>query len=655
MKLYIDIESRSPVNLKKTGVYVYAEHPLTEIIVFCWALGREPVQTWFPLSQPMPERLAELLDDPSVTVVAHNASFERIMLSFVMGFTIPIHRWDCTASRAARYGLPRTLDGAAAALGLPVVKDRAGYTLMMAMCKPRKPRKGETGLLYRETPADLERLGAYCVTDVEVERLIDANLPQLSETEYAIWSTTEQINDRGIEVDQPLLAAVSALVDAAEADVNARISEVTGGVVPRVSDHMALTRWLTLQGFEDAEDHGVAKEIVAALLDRDDINPGVRNVLAMRQEAGGTASKKYAAIRARQSADGRVRGYLVYCGASGTGRWSSRGVQLQNLKREAKRSLAAAIRDLLAGATLAEIEDIYGPALVLAAELLRPIFIAALGQWIGRGDYSQIEARVIAWLAGAEHTLDAFRRYDAGGPDIYRITAAAIYGIPLSEVTAQQRQVGKVAILAWGFGGGVGAFQQMAKAYNVKISDEYAETAKIAWRLANPEIVQLWYDLETAAMRCMRDRPGTVHPVGNRGVWFKRSNVALAMRMPSGNSLVYWTPRIGEVETPWGEMRVAVICRTEDAKTKQWVERSMWGGLFAENLTQATARDIMADAMIRVPRPVLTVHDEAVSEIEAETSGEAAAIMAAVMKVVPAWCAGLPIASECSAARRYQK
>lgn len=665
MKLYIDIETRSPCNLKTSGQYVYAAHPLTEILMMAWAIGDAPIRVWFCLSQPMPAELRAALTDTTVTIVAHNVSFERVVMAGVWGLDIPLERWGCTASRAARYGLPRTLDGAAAALGLEVQKDKTGHTLMLAMCKPRAIRAGSPTNpadpggrpIYRDAPADIARLAVYCAKDVEVERVIDGILPPLTPPELAMWRMTERVNDRGVCVDTALLLTLTLLVDDAERDVNARISAATCGAIPKVSDHGALTRWLLARGIDDADDTGVGKQAVAAMLDRADLDPLIRNVLVMRQQGGGSATKKYRAITQRLSNDGRIRGVLVYCGAAGTGRWSSRGAQLQNLIREDERFNAlACIRDILAKATIPELEELYGPILVVCAKLLRPLFTAAPGKVLTRGDYSQIEARILAWLAGAAWKVQAFRDYDAGtGPDLYKIAGAKIYRVEVSEVSKPQRQIGKVGELALGYGGGKGAFLTMAKGYGVKVTEDVAEEIKLAWRAGNPEVVQLWADLEWAAVRCMQVAPGQVFPVGNLGVTFRRTKLALAMRLPSGTSLLYWTPRLAMRPTPWGEDRLSVICRTEDAKTKQWVERALYGGLICENLTQATARDIMADAMVRLEAagldPVLTVHDEGI----AEAGHNSAAEVERILLQAPAWAVGLPIAADCSTAFRYLK
>lgn len=704
--LFLDIETRAIADLKKTGVYVYAAHPATEITMVAWCVDTGPVEVWLTprynwnpapdlwesegfaihAGGPMPDSLFNALG--SHRLVAHNVSFERTLLSgpaglrlgFPPGISDPA-LWDCTAARTAAVGLPRTLEGASAALGLAHQKDHDGHKLMLRMCKPRKPRKGEApGVYWVDDDASMTREAVYCARDVEAERAIFGAIPALRPDEREVWEITERANDTGAPVDMPLLGAMLNVIDLAEDQINAEVSTRTGGAVPKVQDHGALTRWLLANGIDDAAETGVGKAAVAAMIANTGLDPFIRSVLALRQDGGGVSPKKWRAILSRVSADGRLRGALVYCGAAATGRWASRGAQLHNLPRGG--SIAdplAAVRDVLAGATPDEIEFIHGPPLVVASELLRPAFRAPDTHWIARGDYSQIEARVNPWLAGATHTLDAFRRYDDGtGPDLYRVAAAGIYRIPVADVTKAQRQIGKVAILALGFQGGKGAFQAMARGYGVTVDDRQAEEIKLAWRAANPEIVGLWHGLNVDAIECMSSRPGTEVPVwtyrrehyADKTRWVKwhktpliwrRSRVALALRLLSGRSLVYWTARLEDVETPFG-MRPAVIYRAEDAVKKYWREFTGYGGLFCENAVQATARDVMAHAWRNMYKagmnPILTVHDEGIgllSRAEYPTAKLAGAAVEHVMKQAPSWAVGLPIAADSSAGDRYIK
>lgn len=730
MKLHLDLESRSTVNLTQTGVYVYAEDPSTEITHVGWAIDDDAVEVWLPNPRyarvattvqtidgapvrvyggPMPDMLRAALDDPDVIIGAHNAGLERRMLADDPGFQIglveiPVSRFDCTAARAARVGLPRSLEGAAGALNLPVRKDRDGHALMMRMCKPLRSTKTDSSVRWLDDDASMIREAAYCAHDVIVERAVDKQVPRLSEFERRVWELTETANDRGVLVDAELLLRVSFMVEDAEGDINRRLAietcSVWGtcpnghacpspcGAVQRVSDHGAITRWL--QAF-DADDDlgagGVGKAALAAMLEREDLPPVVRTVLLMRQAGGKSSASKYRSIMKRMSRDGRIRGVLVYCGAAATGRWSSRGAQLHNLPRAGLLKKYAhveqAIRDIRDGATLAEIEELHGPPMVVASELLRPVFIAPDGHKLARGDSKQIEARILPWLAGAQWKLDAFAHYDAGlGPDLYKVGAGGIFKVDPASIGDDdpRRQIGKVSELALGYQGAEGALQAMAKGYGLKIPrascppgvkpwewdppDGTDAWIVRKWRPANPEVSDretgLWSCVERAAITCMESSPGALQRVAGRagelGVGFIRNGKAMAMRLPSGGSLLYWSPVLRTQVMPWGKPKLCVVYRAEDSQTKQWSEFSGYGGLWVENLDQATGRDLMAYWLLEMAAaglpPVLTVHDEGIGETDRD---DGAAAVEAIMRRLPPWAAGLPVAADSSSAVRYVK
>ena len=682
MRTFIDLESRSTIDLTKTGVYVYAEHPSTEITLVCWAVDDDPVSTWRPLEEPeIPFELYILLHDRAVTLVAHNAGFERTMLSGEPGRRIgcppgldDLARWDCTAARAARVGLPRTLEGAGMALQLPVQKDKEGHRLMLQMCKPRRTADGS--LAWWEDADRMDRLATYCVRDVETEREIDRRIPPLSAFERTAWEMVERLNDRGLGVDTDALRTVPAMVRDAAAEANDALAFVTDGEVRRVTDHAALGRWLETRGVET---DGVDKAAVSALLDDESIPADVREALLLRQEAGKSSAAKYTALERRISADGRVRGSLVYCGAASTGRLASRGIQAQNLPRPSlmkkPAKVEAAFADLRAGIPLAEFRARYGPPIVVASELLRPLFVASPGRVLARGDSKQIEARVTPWLAGAERVLDAYRDYDAGtGPDLYKVAAGGIYGVDPASIGDEdaRRQAGKVSSLALQFGGGAGALQNMVKAvpgltipraerppdagYGWAAPNGTDEWIKQRWRESNPEIVVAWRAFGDAAMACLTAEPGGTWRAG-RHVTFRRNAHAMVMRLPSGTGLVYWRPRVESTVTPWGATVPQIRFMAEDAVTKQWSVQYAMPGLWVQNATQAFARDLMCWWLLQGEAagldPVLSVHDEGI--FEAEDTPDAAARVLAVMTRTPEWAAGLPVGADCTANRRYLK
>lgn len=325
--------------------------------------------------------------------------------------------------------------------------------------------------------------------------------------------------------------------------------------------------------------------------------------------------------------------------------------------------------------TVPEIEAEFGPPMVVASELVRPIFTAPPDCWLARGDYSQIEARVNAWLAGETKILDAFRAYDKiigydakgkpirSGPDMYIVSAADIFGINPNEIDSEdpRRQTGKVTILACGFQGGYKALLKMARIYGLKITEEKAKEAVAAWRAANRNIVGFWYDLNRAAIECMRDDPGRVHQARG-GIWFRRNAACLAMHLPSDRFLIYWYPELKTKMMPWGELGECITYYAEDSQKHIWRRHDAYGGLFCENCVQATARDIMAHALVKMDKqgmnPVLTVHDEAVCQLLKKLypdPKQAAEAVRQIMLDAPVWAYGLPIDADASAKQRYVK
>jgi DNA polymerase len=705
VKLYHDIETRSPVNLKNCGVYVYASHPLTEITMFSWAIDDAPIQTWYPFfSEPIPPDLEAALLNPEIILCAHNSSFERILETLSIGRNQkpfspevitaikPISRWHCTAAKAASAGLPRTLEGAGRALGLSVQKDLVGHRLMLKLCKPRG--NGPNGeFIWYEDPDDVRREGLYCEQDVAVERSVDLALPNLTPTELKIWQLTERTNDRGIAVDAQLLSCMANFVGDAERELNARLRIATCplhqdgdpracknpekcsmacGCVPKISNPMATRKWLVTQGYDDTEEidentgkaRGLGKDVVSSMLESDSLPSLVREVLTMRHEGGKSSTSKYKAAISRINNDGRIRGTLVYCGAASTKRFSSRGFQTQNLTRGGTvPNILDAIPDIIEGASLEDIKLFYGPPIVVASELVRPTFIAPPDKWLARGDYSQVEDRINNWYGGQEDQLDVFRKSDRKeGPDPYKVTAGQIFGISPENIDDDdpRRQTGKVTRLAGGFQGGAKALLKMAKIYNVKLTESRAEELKTLFREANPGICANWKDSENAAIECMRQ------PIGHReefrkGLWFQRGRRVLVLRLPSGLCLTYWYPKLEKVETPWGE-KWSVTFWAEDSVTHQWCKNVSYGGLWTENYVQATSRSITAESLLRLEAagllPVLSVHDENVCEVLKSLypdPHEAANAVYEIMIQSESWTAGIPIMVKCSAGHRYVK
>lgn len=667
IEISVDFETRSPVDLRKTGVYPYAEHPHTDVWCFAFELepGADPL-VWTPAA-PENNRvdLAVRAADPAVTFRAWNAQFERIIWREVMvkryGFPeIPLERWVCTAAEARAMGMPGKLDDSARVLGVVEQKDMQGHRLMLQMSKPRNGHDGPGGEIYAwwDQPDKVERLIAYCRQDVKTERAICARLQRLSDYERQVWLMDQRANDRGILVDVPLATAARRIADRVQADANVSMARRTDGAVTAVTKVAAIKGWLGEQGMVV---DSLSKKALAEMLEDPELPKGVREALELRAETGKSSVKKIDAMLRAVCHDDSLRGLLLYWGA-GTGRWAGRLVQPQNFPAR-----TAALPDWhepedWIGAVMAEDVpgiDLYAPPLEVVSLLLRAMLRARPGKLLVAADYSAIEARVIAWLCGEEWRLEVFRTHGK----IYEASASMMFKVPLDTIKKGHanyglRQKGKAAELALGFQGGKNALITMG-ALDMGVAEaELPQIVKL-WREASPAIVAGWYDLQNACTEAVR-LPGKVTEALQGRVRFKSTGGWLWMKLPSGRRLAYCQPKIVEKPAPWDPERIleGVEAWSVNSKTKKWSKHSLYGGNLCNNLVQGTARDLMADAMLRLERTgkysvLLSVHDEVVCE--AKESDADVAEFEQIMCELPAWARGLPIAAEGYAAPRYRK
>ncbi len=666
-KASLDLETRSALDLKVVGVDVYARHPSTDVLIASYKIDDGPVRRW-TRGQRAP---ADLLDhvENGGTVDAWNAAFELAIWQHVLrarkGWPeLKPEQCRCTMARSYAMAMPGALENAAPAAGISEQKDAAGKRLMLQMCKPRTINPDGT-YVWWETPEQMDRLGAYCDTDVLTEDSMGHRLMQLSASEQAIWLLDQKINNRGVYVDRPAIEAAIKVVQYEADRHNVAIREVTGNYVGFTSEVARLTEWVRSRGVAV---EGLAKADVLDALKLDGLPDDVRRALLIRQEAGKTSTAKLAKMLSSLSADGRLKGMFAFHGA-GTGRWAGRKVQLHNLPRpkltqdeieDVLDELPAIVAERGAGYAATWIDNLYGSPLDVFSWALRGLLTAAPGFDLIGGDFANIEGRVLAWLAGEQWKLDAFRAYDEGtGPDLYLLAYSKGFHTTI-DAAKPFRQVGKVMELALGFQGGVGAFQQMAKTYNVVVSDAQADQLKNAWRGIHPAVVQFWYDLEQASMDAMygNGQPFSAGAPG-RQVTFKQSGSFLWCRLPSGRVLCYPYPKVKAIETPWGEMKPQIHYMTVDGVSNKWTETHTYGGKLAENVTQAVARDLLAAAMLRVEAAgcpiVLHVHDEIVGEIKETTPARAIDEFKRLMAETPPWASGLPVAVEAFRRRRYGK
>lgn len=657
--LHCDFETRSAVELRDAGVYVYAEHESTDVWCMAYALNEEPVKLWLP-GDPVPEEVVRGVRENWI-FIGHNSAFERVVwrvMARKYGWPQPrIEQWRCTMAMAAAMALPLSLENAAAAVGLDIRKDMDGHATMLRMSKPRRARKGElpNGVYWFDDEGRKQKLYAYCRNDVEVERELEKRLLALRPFEQRLWHLDQLINDRGIYVDEALCRAAMRVVDTAVTWFNEEIRAVTRGRVTACTNVGEITEYVRDRGVECTS---IAKDAIEDLLLLD-LPDDVRRVLELRQEAAKASVAKIETLLEGKNADGRTRGLLQYHAAS-TGRWGGRRFQPQNIKRPKIKDVDGAIAAVATGSA-EYVQMLYGEPLAVVGDTVRGMLRAAPGKQLDAADFSNIEGRVIAWLAGEDWKLDAFRAFDAGkGHDIYKLAYGRAFNLNPAAVDDSQRQIGKVMELALGYQGGVGAFQKMAAGYGVKVTDERADELKEAWRAAHPNVKSYWYELEDAAVSAVRNK-GKIVTCGR--VKFRVAGSFLFMQLPSGRAISYPYPEVVQRPVPWTNRdgtqayKPTLKYKGVDSYTRKWGDCYAHGGLLFNNAVQGTARDILAEAMVRVEDAgypvVLTVHDEIVSETD-EGFGSSAEFQK-LMTTLPVWAEGLPIAAGAWRGVRYRK
>lgn len=688
--LHLDFETYSDLDLVATGLHIYARGRHTDLWCAAFAFNEEPVQLWLP-GQTVPERLFNHIEKGG-DVWAHNASFEQEICNNVAtrkyGWPwIYPDQLTCTMAMAYAMGLPGTLEKAAAALGVKEQKDMEGSRLMKQMCRPRTidPQSGQ--ITWWNEADKVKRLSDYCVQDVHVERAIGRRMMKLSPYEKRVWLLDQKINSRGVTVDVPALMAATIMVEKEKDRLNREMRHVSHNQIATCQAVQQIKNFIKENSHLKDLD-SLAKQDVVELLGQKDLPERCVRVLELRQEAGkATAAKLEPMLSGAGSTDHRLRGCFQYSGAN-TRRWAGRRVQLHNLKRP--KISQDIINDVLTrlpkGMTSEEIDMLYGSPLSVLSDCVRGFIRSAADHYLLANDFNAIEARVLAWLSGEEPVLETFRK----DQDVYKLAAAIIFGVSIQNVFEWQRQVGKVAILALGYGGGVGAFKTMAKGYGVSVApalpalwaradqserewvlqsyeqnkkryepitqEEFvaSDLIKTFWRKANPNIVSYWRGLEQAAMRAV------LHPkekVQCRSVSYLLNGSFLWCKLPSGGVICYPYPEIKSTTTPWGETKNALTYMAEDGQTKQWLRFKTYGGSLAENITQAVARDLLADAMLRLEDKgypvVVHVHDEIVCEMLAGKGDLDEA--SKVMCELPVWAKGLPVKAGGWIGTRYRK
>lgn len=640
--LTIDFETRSPLDVRKVGAYVYTECPQTEIL--CAHINYNGRKGTFFDMDNLPSWVWDALYDEEVVIHAFNAGFERQVIKNICtprhGWPkIPVKRFRCSAARARRMALPGALDKAGAALGVNVQKDKAGTLIMRRLSKPIKYTPD--GYVYDTNPDKLIKLGQYCETDVEAELAIDdATLP-MPESEERYYRLTERINDRGVRVDVDLVKQLIWRANECLEELNERITKLTDGYVRSLTEVGKIKEWIE-------EETGVKlpsmrKEEMDNFFDDASVYQfpkHVKDVIAIRREGAKASVSKLTAILRRVSKDGRVHGAFVFHGAS-TGRYTSMGVQLQNLVRDTLKDFENDILRL-ESFTLTEI-----------SKTLRQCFIPAKGKIFIDVDYNAIEARGVGWLAGARKLVSIYRN----GGDPYCEMGTAIYGFKVTKANENERFVGKQTILGCGYGMGWRKFLAQCEKFGQPVSEEMAEKAVRTYREEFPEIPQLWRDMEKACMLAIK-HPGKIFSIPNGLVSFRVMDGWLRMKLPNGRCLFYSKPRIIQ-EFKFDEWRDTISYMAEHPLTKQWVRETTWGGKLVENAVQAICRDLLFEAMDKLEINdipiVLSVHDQVVCEVWKENAEEDKSLVKEIMEEVPWWAQGFPISAEPKLAKRFGK
>lgn len=682
MRLWLDAETFSATPIR-SGTYRYAAD--SEVMLLAWAVDDGPVNCWDATAEERPAALVAALREAR-EVWAHNAQFDRLVLAKALpDCAPPLERWRCTMAQALAHGLPGSLDALCSVLHVPQdkAKLKAGKDLVRLFCTPR-PKNMKLRRANREShPMQWREFIEYATQDIDAMRAVSRRLPRWNypAQELGLWHLDQRVNDRGFAVDVELANGAIAAIDEEQARLAEWTALATGDEVQAATqrdallDHIAATFGIVLDDLRGST--------VDRLLEGDLPQP-LRELLEVRQQASTTSTSKYRALVAAET-EGRVRGTLQYCGASRTGRWAGRTFQPQNLPRPSlsQREIEFGVLALKAG-----VAQLVAPNVMeLAASAVRSCIIAPPGKKLVTADLANIEGRVLAWLAGEQWKLDAFRAFDRGdGPDLYRVAFSKSFGVRPEDVTKAQRQVGKVLELALGYEGGVGAFVTFAAAYRIDLEqmardawatlppallDEAAEfydwtlaqrkampdlsreaficcdVFKRAWRAGHPATTAFWRALGTALRRVADDKT-TVVEVGHLTV--RRLGNWTRVVLPSGRSLCYPELRLDDDD------RLTYLGVNQ--YTRRWERISTYAGKLVENVTQAVARDVMASAMPAVESRgfdiVLTVHDEIVTETPNAPEFDEH-LLASIMATPPSWAPDLPLAAAGFQGPRYRK
>ncbi|MEG1704901.1 MAG: DNA polymerase [Niameybacter sp.] len=641
--LAIDIETYSDIDLLKSGVHAYAASSFFEILLFAYTADDGPVEIIdLAGGETLPQEIIDALESEEVIKIAFNAQFERTCLSSYLGEALTPRSWQCTAVQAASLGLPLSLAGVGQVLGLQQQKMKEGKDLIRYFsipCKPTKTNGGRSRNLPQHAPEKWELFKTYCKQDVEVEwamrRKIDKY--QVSQSEQEVYVLDQEINDRGVLVDTVLVHQAIACDELHQKEALLKSQKITGLENP--NSVTQLKGWLEEQGVavESLAKKDVADMVAGAAGD-------VARVLNLRLQLAKTSVKKYEAIERTICPDNRVRGLFQFYGANRTGRWAGRLVQVQNLPQNHLEDLTLA-RNLVREGEFEMVELLFESTPHLLSELIRTAFIPKEGHRFIVADFSAIEARVIAWLSGETWRMEVFATHGK----IYEASASQMFGVPIDQVTkgSSLRQKGKISELALGYGGAQGALTTMG-ALEMGVTENELEGLVKAWRQANPNITKFWWEIDKAALKAVKEK--TTVTVGRITLYYESG--ILFVKLPSGRKLSYIKPRLDINKFGREGLTYEGV-----GATKKWERIDTYGPKLVENIVQATARDLLAEAMFRVDKAgykiLMHIHDEIVVEVPIGTGSIEE--VCEIMSVAPAWVEGLPLRADGYECEYYKK
>lgn len=642
--LSIDIESFSSVNLQKSGVYRYSESEDFEVLLFAYSVDGQPVQVVdLACGEVLPQDVLEALTDETVEKWAFNATFERVCLSRFLGLPFGEYlnpsSWRCTMIWAATLGLPLSLDGVGAVLGLDKQKMSEGKNLIRYFCVPCSPTKVNGGR-SRNLPSDdkekWEQFKTYNIRDVEVEKAIQEKLSKfpVSDEVWNEYHQDQEINDRGIGLDTTLVESAIELDKRSKEEITARLQKITGLENP--NSVIQLREWLRKQGLEvDSLDKKAVNELIKT-------SPlELIEVFELRQQLAKSSVKKYQAMTNAACNDKRAHGMFQFYGANRTGRFAGRLIQLQNLPQNHMTDLAEA-RESVRKGDYEALSLLYENLPKVLSELIRTAFVPQDGMKFIVSDFSAIEARVIAWLAREHRREEVFR----DGGDIYCASASQMFGVPVEKhgVNGHLRQKGKIAELALGYGGSIGALTAMG-ALDMGLTEDELQPLVTTWRNANPNITQFWWDVDKAVKDCIKQRTVTK----THGITFSYRSGMLFITLLSGRKLAYVKPQIGENRFGGESVTYEGV-----GTTKKWERLESYGPKFVENIVQGIARDILCFSMqnLRNDRIVGHVHDEVIIEVPRDVRVEE---INTIMSRPPCWAKGLILDTDGYECDFYQK